>query len=73
MSAWDSDYYDDEEEYEMVEDEDYQYLSCPGCQEPVLFGEFLVSKDLCVFCAEDLELPLKPLLELVRNAPPLDS
>ena len=78
MSAWDSDYYDDdwelrvldEEEYEAGMDEDYYSLTCPVCEKSRYFGEFLLSKNMCVFCSADLKenAPMKPLIDLVEKS-----
>jgi|TARA_R110002012_G_scaffold289766_1_gene483069 hypothetical protein len=69
MSAWDSDYYDDEEEYEMEIDEDYISLTCPVCQEPTYFGDYSSSREMCVMCIASLKEndPLKPLIDLVEK------
>lgn len=75
MSAWDSDYYDEPEDYSPGMDEDYISLTCPVCQKPTYFGDYSVSREMCVLCAADLEkeTPLKPLIDLVEATLHQDS
>jgi len=70
MSAWDSDYYDDEEEYEAGMDEDYICLTCPVCKESTYFGDYSSSREMCVMCIASLKenAPMKPLIDLVEKS-----
>tara|TARA_R100000655_G_scaffold12254_7_gene28445 strand:- start:39761 stop:39958 length:198 start_codon:yes stop_codon:yes gene_type:complete len=42
-------------------------MTCPGCKETIYFGEFISSKNKCVFCVDKKEDPSLPLIELVER------